>query len=194
MAKICAFAIAVAFFVSFSEGRPNYWLSGDGEDGGGCGVLVSERTGNSGMYGAGYQENTAVTELEGTGAGNAVSIPINLGNDAGFFVTTDAEGTFGGTASTVNGCSKFVYAESAAEVTWAPQSEGCFKLQVATSGGFGQVIKWSEITVKSDSSQTCSSPQSPTTEAPTAPSAAPKHHVAYACSFLLSSFLFMFLF
>lgn len=53
MASLRCLLLACVVSTRHASAYPTYWVNGYSQDGGGCGVLVSERTSNRGMAGQG---------------------------------------------------------------------------------------------------------------------------------------------
>ena len=135
------------FWFNWCAAHPQFWVSGDGQDGGGCGVLVSQRSASSGMGGNGYAgpESTRYVSATSTSEGHSAAITV-VTTAAGFFVTAKNGRLMGGLARTgaAAGCQRFAHGGSGTtNVTWLADSgavsENPVILEVATAQPFGRI-------------------------------------------------------
>lgn len=182
------FVAGIGVLLACVEAYPDNFVK-KSNDGGGCGVLISEVTQSGGMGDNGYELYGDATVLQSVQVGQNVVIPVNaLDSDSGYFVTTKAAGKFvsEASASMVQQCDKFVYNYGGASpnsVTFVPSTTGNFSFEVAHAPAMGKIryyvveVQIVPVPTSAPTSNPTDSPSaSPTntpTDAPTDPTAKP---------------------
>jgi hypothetical protein len=148
-----------------AEGLPDDWVRGQD---GGCQILVSERIGDGGMFGAGYRPCDEVyggarsfcTEEPTPAGGMSWRIPVSP--ELGWFVTAET-GEFSGGGEPIDGCPEFrwrmPFTAAAAraqagprsrpdDVIWTAPGPGTYRVEGAFADGMSIIYYYGhDITV-----------------------------------------------
>ena len=126
-------------FAAPAEAYPSYWLT---RFEGGCGRLVSDRRGNTGMGSGGYSLTTASSAP--TASGSTWQIPVP--SSSSFFVTAEA----GSLSGSDYRCSRFRSAGGGTAVYWTPPAgaSGTYNIEVGyASYYYGATIYYYSVSV-----------------------------------------------
>ena len=151
MLRTAALTLLAAAAVS---AYPDKWLTSQN---GGCGILISERNGDSGMAGAGYSEEGDKETTVQAKTGDKVPIPLQLSSgDAGYFVTAssnngDVELSHEGASSKGSCSDHFVYEMGkSGKVFFKATTAGTYQVEVGHARGYGKVINFYKVTIEID--------------------------------------------